>query len=165
MKEESIVKRYEALYKDLIESRDSVKMQVLGNAVLWAFTEIADKYPDIARRWLEKLEAATWGNFVSESEAADIVNGFVNQNGVRGPKWQYAKLMPAVQDFGGIIECAPYYNKYALFVTMNMLYSDHAESTSEFVAEDNRLLFYYKQAIEKLKDPDRPHFIRPYFGL
>ena len=44
-----------------------------------------------------------------------------------------------------------------------MLYSDHHRSTSEFVPKDQEPKFFYMMAVEKLKDPDRPKFIREYF--
>ena len=48
---------------------------------------------------------------------------------------------------------------------MNMLYSDHAKSVDEFVPKDKQVMFYYAQAVERLKDKDREHFVRKYFGI
>ena len=46
-----------------------------------------------------------------------------------------------------------------------MIYSDHAKSLSEVVSEADMPKVVYKMAVEKLKDPDRTRFVRPYFGL
>ena len=59
----------------------------------------------------------------------------------------------------------PYYNCWALWVVANMLYSDHAQSVSMFVAKDELPKVFYTMAVEKLKDRDRPRFVRHYFGV
>ena len=67
----------------------------------------------------------------------------------------------------------PYYNCYALWVMANMLYSDHAQSVAEDmgyktpaeVLNEKMALSMYKKAVEKLKDVDRPHFVRQYFHV
>ena len=62
----------------------------------------------------------------------------------------------------------PYYNWPALWLTMNMIYSDYAEVIAEAVGEKNADKIgetSYKMAVKKLKDKDRPNFIREYFEL
>ena len=67
----------------------------------------------------------------------------------------------------------PYYNCYALWVTANMIYSDHANSVAEdmgypnpeAVPNEKMALSMYRKAVEQLKDVDRPKFVREYFDL
>ena len=63
------------------------------------------------------------------------------------------------------MEDMPYYNCYALWAVANMRYSDNAVSASEFVPKDQMPKFFYSMAVENLKDPDRPRFVRDYFDL
>jgi hypothetical protein len=54
-----------------------------------------------------------------------------------------------------------------------MIYSDHAQSIAEDMGQrspnevpnEKMALSCYKKAVEKLKDPDRPRFVREYFEV
>lgn len=51
---------------------------------------------------------------------------------------------------------------------MNMIYSDFADEIVELIGEKNGekiAVASYKMAVKKLKDLDRPHFLREYFEL
>jgi hypothetical protein len=90
---------------------------------------------------------------------------FVNQDGTRGVHWNYEAFKAAVESLGAKMTDEPFFNCWALWVTANMLYSDHHKSTMEFVPKDQDPRFFYTMAVEKLKDIDHPKFIRHYFGL
>lgn len=66
------------------------------------------------------------------------------------------------------LEDKPYYNWPALWLTVNMIYSDFADTFVELLGtkENERIaIASYKMAIKKLKDKDREHFVRDYFDL
>lgn len=157
--------RFDRLVEQISASKDPEKMKILACADAWGFAQMVAMQPKVAQKWLDKLEAIEWYNYLSKSEAEEIVAGLQNQNGARGGKWTYEAFMQAVEAFGGRIEEAPYYNCYALWATANMLYSDHAKSVSHYVPEDEWPKYFYLTAVEKLKDPDRKRFVRPYFGV
>ena len=46
-----------------------------------------------------------------------------------------------------------------------MLYSDFADTINQFLGDGNMVEVIYRMAIDKLKDRDRPKFIRQYFGV
>ena len=46
-----------------------------------------------------------------------------------------------------------------------MIYSDFATKLVQFVDEDKMVEVVYRLAVDKLKDKDRPRFIREYFGV
>lgn len=162
---EELKNRYEELYHKMAHSKDVSKMRAFGSAEHWVFDMLVERHPDIARKWLDKLEATEWNNYLSEAEAVDIVANLKNQDGRTGAHWNFATFANAVQSLGGEMEKPPYYNKYALWATANMLYSDHAKSATKYVAEDKLPAYFYDLAVEKLTDVDRPHFIREYFSL
>lgn len=158
--------RYMELYRKMAESKDVVKMRAFGDAEVWVFGMLADKHPEIAQKWLDKLEASEWNNYLSEMEAMDIVAGLKSQDGRTGAHWNLPTFIGAVESLGGAVERPPYYNKYALWVTANMLYSDHAKSAAKYVGDESRMpAYFYDLAVEQLTDVDRPHFVRKYFGL
>ena len=160
-----LVEKYDELYEDMASGKDPSKMIAFGEAEKWMFHQMADKHPEIAERWLTKLESARWHNYLSKSEAEYITSNLINQDNTRGPHWSYDTFKGAVESLSGKMAVEPSYNCWALWVTANMLYSDHHRSTSEFVPRDQEPKFFYAMAVEKLKDVDRPNFIREYFDL
>lgn len=160
-----LVEKYDELYEDMASGKDPSKMIAFGEAEKWMFHQMAEKHPEIAERWLTKLESARWHNYLSKSEAEYITSNLINQDNTRGPHWSYDTFKGAVESLGGKMAVEPSYNCWALWVTANMLYSDHHRSTSEFVPREQEPKFFYAMAVEKLKDVDRPKFIREYFDL
>lgn len=160
-----LIEKYDELYEDMASGKDPSKMIAFGEAEKWMFHQMAEKHPEIAERWLTKLESARWHNYLSKSEAEYITSNLINQDNTRGPHWNYDTFKGAVESLSGKMAVEPSYNCWALWVTANMLYSDHHRSTSEFVPRDQEPKFFYAMAVEKLKDVDRPKFIREYFDL
>lgn len=162
---EELIKRYDELYADMATARDPKKMMVFGKAEKHMFHSLAEKHPEVAEMWLTKLEAGEWNNYVSKQEAEHIASKLMNQDGSRGAHWNYETFKAAVESLGGKMTDEPYYNCWALWLTANMLYSDHYKSASEFIPKDLMPKYFYSMAVEKLKDVDRPEFIREYFEL
>lgn len=170
---EDILERYEELYEDMASSGNKEKMTAFGEAEQWAFKKMTEISPKDAQCWLDKLEAMHWKNYLSKQEAENIAAKLVNQNGRIGAHWGFEAFKNAVENLGGKMYEKPFYNCYALWATANMIYSDHAMSiaedmgatTPEAVPNEKMALSMYRKAVEKLKDVDRPKFIRDYFEL
>lgn len=162
---EELKKRYEELYAKMATSKDVSRMKAFGSAEHWAFNKVVELNPKLAQQWLDKLEASEWNNYLSQAEAEGIAGKLVNQNGSRGPKWPFTVFSQTVEAFGGKISDEPFYNKYAMWVTANMIYSDHAATLSSIVSDAEMPKLVYQLAVENLKDSDRPRFVREYFGV
>lgn len=160
-----LIEKYDELYEDMATAKDPMKMMAFGDAEKWMFHSLAQKHPDIAEMWLTRLEASKWNNYTSKTEAMEIAGSLVNQDGTHGPHWDYETFKTAVESMGGKMNDEPYYNCWALWLTANMRYSDNYRSAAEFVPKDMMPKFFYKVAVENLKDVDRPKFIREYFDL
>jgi hypothetical protein len=160
-----MIKRYHELYDDMAMAKDPKKMMVFGDAEKWVFDMVAEKHPELAEKWLAKLEAGQWNNYLSRGEAERIALSLVNQDGIKGPHWDYETFKAAVESLGGKMTDEPYYNCWALWATANMRYSDNAKSASEFVPKDMMPKYFYNVAVENLKDVDRPRFVRDYFDV
>lgn len=171
MSGEEMIFRYNELYHKMVASKDPAKMKIFGEAEKWIFEETVNAHPDLADSWLSCLEAICWDNFLSHNEAENIGKHLISQNGTRGFHWLYDEFINTVKKLGGETEENPFYNTYALYVTANMIYSDHAESIAQDmgynsvqeVPPEKMALSCYKKAVEKLKDKDRPRFVRDYF--
>ena len=166
-----MIERYDELYGVMKSSRDVEKMKIFGEAEKEMFRQMSASNPTMAEMWLGKIEAVCWDNYLTEKEARNIGRHIVNQDGTKEFHWPYDVFTKAVSQLGGITEEKPYYNSYALWVTANMIYSDHARSVAEDmgykspmeVPNERMALSMYKKAVEKLKDPDKGFHIRKYF--
>lgn len=162
---EKLIERYEELYEDMASARDPKKMIIFGDAEKWVFHMVAEKHPELAEQWLTMLEAGQWYNYLSRKEADEIAGKIINQDGSRGARWPYDAFKAMVESFGAKTSVEPFYNCYALWIQANAEYSDHHKSASEFVPKDHEPRYFYNMAVEKLRDVDRPRFIRKYYGL
>lgn len=162
---EDLIKRYDELYDDMATAKDPRKMMAFGDAERWMFHMLAKEHPEIAEKWLTKLEAAKWHNYLSKTEAEEIASKLVNQDGSRGPHWSHETFKAAVESLGAKTEEEPFYNCWALWIMANALWSDHHKSLMEFVPKEQEPKVYYLMAVEKLKDVDYPKFIRKYYDL
>lgn len=162
---EEMMKEYLEMYDVMATSGDPNKMHIWGENDKWAFGQMMKTSPKIAEQWLDKNRAVMWYNYLSKAEADEIVSKFMNQDGTRGAHWSYDTFRNAVESLGATMNNAPYYNCYALWVTANMLYSDHYKSISTYVPKQDMPKFFYSMAVEKLKDADRPRFVRDYFKM
>lgn len=117
---------------------------------------------------MEVLEAMNWRNYLTASEAKAIVADMQPK-----PAW------PTYEVWKNRMDDADYeyseqniYNGYALFVVMNMVYSDSVKSIClvagrniEDISEEEMFGFVYSFALDKLKDEDAHFHVRSYFGL
>lgn len=171
MTKEEMIERYEELYDKMKHSKDVKNMKLFGKAEKYMFKEIAAAHPELAERWLSHIEGVEWKNYLSQNEAMNIGKRIENQDGTKGFHWTHDVFVPAVEKLGGKPEDKPFYNSYALCVTANMIYSDHARSiaedmgykTPEEVPNEKMALSCYRKAVEKLTDKDNPEFVRDYF--
>jgi hypothetical protein len=160
-----LIEKYDELYEDMASAKDPRKMMAFGDAEKWMFHMLAKEHPEIAEKWLTKLEAGKWHNYLSKTEAEEIAAKLVNQDGSRGPHWSHETFKAAVESLGAKTEEEPFYNCWALWIMANALWSDHHKSLMEFVPKEQEPKVYYLMAIEKLKDVDYPKFIRKYYDL
>lgn len=171
MTREDTVRRYRELYDRMSSGRDVKKMKAFGDAEMWAFMEMSRKDPETASAWLEKLEAGEWDSYISEREAQQISRSMRNQDGSTGFHWGADTFFGSVKSIGGKVEEQPVYNRYALLVAANMVYSDHARSIAQDMGKDSpsdvsgdrMALSCYRKALELLEDPDGGFRIRDYF--
>lgn len=162
---EDMIKKYDELYDEMASSKDPRRMMAFGDAEKWMFHMLAERHPEVAEKWLTKLEAGKWNNYLSKAEAEEIVSKLINQDGSHGPHWDYDTFKAAVISLGGKPMDEPYYNYCALWTTANTIWSDHHRSISRIVPKEQEPGIFYEMAVEQLKDPDRHEFIREYFDV
>lgn len=158
-------KRYKELYENMASSKDIHKMKVFGAADKWAFNEVCSTNPSLAQRWVDRLEAICWKNYITENEAKSLVGAFKWQDGRTDAKWSMPVFKEAIKGIGGHMEDKPYYNDWALWATANMIYSDSGKTLMKYFSEEQLPKVVYDLSVDKLKDADREYFLREYFNL
>ena len=164
-------------YMDMaVEAKEPAKMQILADSYTRLFNKVAEAHPELAEAALTLLAPIEFHNFVTPEEATKVAEGFINADKMlsgaseysHGPHWSMDILKSFLAARNLPVEEKPYYNWPALWLTVNMIYSDFADSFADLLgSKDNERIATasYKFALRKLKDPDRPAFIREYFGL
>lgn len=160
--------QYDFLYDYMAASRDPKNMKAFGNVMTEMMDAMLQKMPAEAEEMIQKLEAIRWNNYLTPKEAEQIVNNM-------RPKapWSREVWNNAMQQFGIPVEEQPYYNRCALWVAMNMIYTDHAETIAERILKkplasipaEEIVPIIHALAIDLLKDKDGVYNIRTYFGL
>lgn len=132
-----------------------------------AMNYIAEHDPELLAKWVQEMEDdSKYDNYVTEDDALRIVAEFSNSDGTEGAKWTPDKLFEKVTRMGGTVDCMPAYNKWALWVTMNMESSDHDAVLQKWTRgdADRYAEACYDLAVSQLTDQDRPQWIRHYFN-
>lgn len=176
MTTQELKERYEQLYAEMKTSKDVSNMKLFGSAFTMMFDKVATAHPDIAMATIEFLSAIGYNNYVTKDEAWSVASDFINDDTMisgsaeptKGAHWNMDTLKAFLTQKGLPLEDKPYYNWPALWLTVNMIYSDFADTFVELLGtkENEKIaIASYKMAIKKLKDKDREHFVRDYFDL
>ena len=168
--------RYAQLFAEMKSSKDVSKMALFGTACTKMFNEVAVSNTNLAHAVIEMLDAIEYLNYVTMAEANEVASHFVNDDimltgsaeASKGAHWSMDALKSFLAPKGLPLEEKPHYNWPALWLTVNMIYSDYADTLADLLGtkENEKIaVASYKMAIKKLKDLDRPRFIREYFEL
>ena len=159
--------KYIQLYEFMASSNKTAYMKVFGHVM----TEMMDWFiankPEAAEEWLCKLESIKWNNYLTPKEADKIAAAM-------NPKAQWPRDVwkQTMDSLGIVLEESPYYNSCALWVTMNMVYSDSATTIATLMGKplaeipaEQMVKAAHAFALDKLKDADKRFNIRNYFGI
>ena len=169
MDKKELLDKFHSLLLEVKNSGDSEDIEVSLDMLKKAFNLLVEANIRSAKELVECYEGSLkYYNFLTETEAEDIVDKFSNQDGSKGAKWRdHDELFRRVEELGGRIECEPHYNKWALYVAMNKFASDQHSVIVKWVGDDKDKYFEacYELALTQLKDKDRLCWIRPYYGV
>lgn len=158
--------RYIGLYNYMSDSRDTKNMKAFGHVMTEMMDWLIANKPDVAEEMIDKLEAIKWQQYLTPKEAERIIANME-------PKapWNRDTWKNVMEGFGLPLEDAPYYNRCALWVEMNKMYSDFGDEIAALLGKplsssDNDIITAcYKMALKTLRDKDGVYNIRSYFGL
>ena len=168
MTQEEMKKEIYELYDMMAMSHDVKNMKIFGDVHKEMMEWLIQSNPSKAQEWIEKLESVRWCNYLTKKEAEKIVSEMV-------PKapWSYDVWKNAMTQLGLPMEDEPYYNSYALWVVMNQVYTDHAQTIADNIIKKPLAQIPAEQivpgiralALDLLLDKDKRYCVRSYFGL
>lgn len=169
MDKRELIENFEEVLKEAMKSNDKEDILMAVDMFKKTFMLLVETNVRDAKEVYECFEGTLkYNNFLTESEAMDVVDHFINQDGSKGPKWRDAEdLFKVVEEMGGKPECSPYYNKWALYVTMNKFFSDQNSAILKWVGDnrDKYIEACYDLSVSQLKDKDHPNWVRWYFKV
>ena len=151
---------YDDLYGYMADSQNPENMKAFGKVMTEMFYWMADNKSELASDMLDKLCAIKWHNYLTPKEADAIVA----QMNPKAP-WSREQWKAAMAQYDYPLEEEPYYNRCALYVTMNMVMSDSSSTIGNYVSGDDLFKFVHDLAVDKLKDADGKFNIRSYFNV
>lgn len=160
--------RFEELYGMMSASNEVENMRLFGSVMRKMMNDMIESHPAEAEEYIDTLEAIRWHNYLTHKEAERIV-----ANMKPAAPWKWQEWVQAMNSFGLEGEEEPYYNSCALWVAMNMVYSDHAETLAKDVWKkavneiptEVWVKTTHALALDLLKDKDGVYDIRGYFNF
>lgn len=154
-----------SLYREIVESGDEQKMQMLGTVVKKMMKNYIDTNPTKAREYIDMLMATRWKNYLTQKEANDIVQLMVPK-----ARWTYNEWVNTIANKNLEKSYEPVYNEYALYVAMCMVCSDHGKTLEKIASGVNigaidMFNTCYDLARDLLMDEDGAFCIRKYFDV
>ena len=167
MDKNEMKEKWEELY-GIMEGSRNPKVMMLFGEVMKVMMERSISYDQMfAEKMLEKLCAVKWKNYVTAEEADSVVLKMDPQ-----PGWSREQWMKLMERFNLPLEEEPYYNKWALYLTMCMKVSDSKASMARLMGKlpteltaDELATGAHILAMDVLKDKDGVFDLRRYFGL
>ena len=162
----NLKEKYSELYNMMAQSQNPKNMKVFGNVMTDMMDVMIQKMPAEAEEMIDKLEAIKWRQYLTPKEAEAIVSKMDPS-----APWKRDVWKSTMESFGLPLEEQPAYNRCALWVEMNKIYSDFGENLAELIGktlsptDKDIIAACYKLALKNLKDKDGVYNIRKYFGV
>lgn len=166
MKEQEMKERFAALYDTMATSGETKYMRVFGCVMGKMMDWFVENKEALAEEFLGELSAIKWRNYLTRREAETIVAGMIPT-----APWSYDAWQDTMQEYNLYTEDEPFYNSYALWCAMNMVYSDSSETIAAIIGKplaevetEKMLTAVNNLALDKLTDKDGVFNIRSYFA-
>lgn len=161
---QELKERYDSLYDYMANSKDPKNMKAFGCVMTEIMDWLIQNKPDVAEEMIDQLESIKWKQYLTPKEAQKIIDGM-------DPKapWLRDQWKAAMESFVLPLEDAPYYNRCALWVEMNKVYSDAGDVIASLIgkpllpSDKDIISACYKLALKNLLDKDGVYDIRKYF--
>ena len=160
MNQQELREKYYSLYDYMAESKKTENMKAFGRVMSMMMDDMILSNPSKAEEYINRLECIKWKNYLTPKEAEAIVSKM-------DPKapWTREQWTATMQKYGYPLEKEPFYNRCALWATMNMIMSDSSNTLAMYVDNDTMFKLVHDLAVDKLTDQDNKFNIRTYFEV
>ena len=157
-------KKYESLYSYMSASGDPKNMMLFGMVETEMMMWMIDNRPNDAMMWIDKLCAIKWEQYLTKTEAQNIVSSMQ-------PKapWSFDVWHNAMESLGLETEREYVFNKYSLWVVMSQVYTDFGKTLAkalgtplESIPAEQLLPIIHEMALDLLLDEDGVYEVRQY---
>lgn len=160
MTPEEMKDKYMALYEYMANSRKPENMMAFGKVMTDMMHYLIKNKPDVADEMIQKLESIKWKNYLTSKEADTILSKMEPQ-----APWSYEQWKQVMDKHRFELCNEPFYNQYALFVTMCMKMSDSGSTLAKYIPDDKLFDAVHDLAVDSLTDKDGVFSIRKYFSV
>ena len=165
MTKEELKSKFEALYSQMAMSSNPKYMLLFGAVMKQMMSHIIETNPEQAERYIETLCAIQWRQYLSKSEAEEIVADMTPP-----AAWDYDTWHNAMQSLSLECERENVFNSYAMWVVMNAVHSDNGKVIAELleiepsdVANAEYVKAVWRMSLNMLCDEDGKYDVRKYF--
>ena len=164
MTQEELKTKFDGLYSYMASSNEPKYMMLFGSVM----EEMEDWFivnkPDLAEAWIDKLCAIKWEQYLTKTEAQNIVSSMQ-------PKapWSFDVWIDAMTKIGLESEREHVFNKYALWAVMSQVYTDFGKTLAKAlntplndIPAETLLPIIHEMAIDLLCDVDGRYDVRSY---
>lgn len=164
--QEELRTTFDGLYARMAASKDPANMMLFGEVMQDMMEWMIDNKPALAQQCIDKLEAMNWKQYLTESEAGDVIAAMKPT-----APWGYPAWESAMESLGLEKEREAIFNRYALWAVMNAWYSDHGMTIAEkvfssplrLVGNEKIIPLIHAMAVDSLTDEDGKFNVRKYF--
>lgn len=164
MTKQEMTDKFNMLYGMMAASGDVKQMHTFGEVHKKMMAWMIENKPELAEEFIEELCSIRWRQYLTRNEAMEVVRSMVPT-----APWDYATWERVMEAMHLEIERESVFNRYALWVVMNQVYTDFGESIARMLGEplnkvpaDTLVPFVHDMAVDLLTDPDKKYCIRDY---
>ena len=163
---EELKERYESLYQEMVDSKDTKNMMLFGSVMKELMEHVIKNDISFAEKEIDKLESMNWHQYLTKTEAENICKSLDPERA-----WSFDVWERTLKSLELETERKPFFNKYALWITMNSIHSDHSETiafkilevTSQELSSEQMVSIIHALAVDSLLDKDGKYDVRKYF--
>lgn len=156
---------YKRQYSTMASSKNPQYMMLFGDVMSDMMEWMIVNNPKLAEEMLARLDAINWKQYLTKTEADNIVRNMEPE-----APWSYDTWARAMEQAGLEQQREGVWNSYAMWVEMCANYSDHGKTIAQLmgmkpgnVPQEKMLPAIYALSVDMLTDKDGKYNIRKYF--
>lgn len=164
MTKQELSKKFDMLYGTMASSGDAKQMHTFGEVMKNMMAWLIENKPDYAEEFIDELCSIKWRQYLTRNEATAIVHGMEPE-----APWDYDMWYRAMEGLHLEWEREGVFNRYALWVAMNQVYTDFGDSLARMIGKplkeipgDTIVPLVHDMAVSLLTDTDKKYCIRKY---